>query len=191
MRRRMWISKRQSYRNLHPAMTAPIGAASDLSAFPAPDFLIKSLRAQNAKASSDLFQVVDCVLASDESDIEEPTLVDLDNDGFEVKSKSTDAAWQKPSGEFAEEAFNACHIKKWSTKKQKSRWQKVMTEMRSVYGDEIKVRRAWVQTIIAWAKRKNEGRYAVAITMDNLISAMDNSGYEAFKKQYFEQHREE
>jgi hypothetical protein len=159
--------------------------------YPAPDFLVETLRAQNVKNAADLYRIVEESVGLPESETEEPILVDLDDDGNEVKSKSADSAWRRPSGEFAGDAFSACHIKQWSSKKQKSRWQKVMTEMRSVYGEEIKVRRAWVQTIIAWAKRKNEGRYAVAITMDNLISAMDNSGYEAFKKQYFEQHREE
>ena len=189
MRRRMWISKRQSYRNLHPAITA--APKPSHSAFPAPDFLIDALRAQNVKAASDLCQLVESVLGSTESEIEEPTLVDLDDDGFEIRSKSADSAWRRPSGEFAVEAFIACHIKNWSTKKQKACWNKVITAMRSVYGEEIKVRRAWIQTIIAWAKRKNEGRYAVAITMDNLISAMDNSGYETFKKEYFAHNREE
>ena len=193
MQKRMWISKKQSYRNLHPPVkkSEPGKIEQMYNNHTAPEFLVKSLQAQKAKNPGDLSQIVETVLGELEGENEEPVLVDLDEDGFEVRNKVTDYAWQKPTGEFAEEAFIACHIKKWGSRKQKARWNKIVTEMRSVYGEEIKVRRAWIQNIIAWAKRKNEGRYAVAITMDNLISAVDNSGYEAFKKQYFEQHREE
>jgi len=185
----MRISKKKPLRNPHPVELVKPKQGGGTSA--PPDFLLKSLQAQKERSSVDLYQIVENVLGELEGENKEPVLVDLDEDGFEIRNKATDYAWQKPTGEFAEEAFIACHIKKWGSRKQKSRWTRIMTEMRSVYGEEIKIRRAWIQTIIAWAKRKNEGRYAVAITMDNLISAVDNSGYEAFKKQYFEQHREE
>ena len=197
MEKRLWPSKKQSSRNQN---TAPIvhsagqsGAENGQTSynFEAPDFVVEALQKGKVRNSADLSMIVAEILKEEGTDIEEPTLVELDDDGCEVRAKVSDSAWRNPTGEFAQDAFIACHIKKWGTRVQKARWNRVISEMRSVYGEEIKVRRAWVQHIIQWAKQKNEGRYAVAITMDNLITALDNSNYEHFKKIYYQKHREE
>ena len=40
--------------------------------------------------------------------------------------------------------------------------------------------------MIGWAGNKNAGRYAIAVSIDNLMSAIENdTNYEDFKRQYF------
>jgi hypothetical protein len=62
-----------------------------------------------------------------------------------------------------------------------------MVELFSKYGQTIKIRRAWIKTIIEWARKENSGRFVIAITMNDLISGINNdTNYEEFKKQYFQ-----
>ena len=196
MKKRMWANRKQSISQNIAPIVHPTGQSDGIIEhtfynFEAPDFVVDALQKGKVRNSADLSLIVSEILKEEGTDIEEPTLVELDDDGCEIRSKVSDSAWRNPTGEFAQDAFIACHIKKWSTRTQKARWNKVINEMRSVYGEDIKVRRAWVQHIIDWAKKKNEGRYATAISMDNLITALDNSNYERFKKIYYQKHREE
>ena len=91
-----------------------------------------------------------------------------------------------PKGEFTPDAFTACHIKYWGRKPQKSRWNKIITGLYTQYGQEVKIRREWIVNLIHWAHSKNAGRYAIAVSIDNLMSAIENdTNYEDFKRQYF------
>ena len=118
---------------------------------------------------------------------EEPAYADIDEYGNEVARDGHTPAWKMPKGEFTQAAFDACHIKYWGNQKQKSRWGKIQTELFSKYGQEVKIRRAWITREIEWAKEKNLGRHVVAIIIDSLMSAIGNDTlYEEFKMKYFQ-----
>ena len=144
-----------------------------------PDFLKNPTKKQ--PVMNDLFSVL-----ADDSATEEPTLVDIDEYGNEIAGSKGIPAWKLPKGEFCQEAFDACHIKHWGTKQQRSRWTKIISEMFSAYGQEIKIRRAWIASLIDWAKQKNAGRIVTVIQIDGLMTAIQNDSlYEEFKAKYF------
>jgi hypothetical protein len=118
---------------------------------------------------------------------EEPSYANIDEYGNEVATDGHTPAWKLPKGEFTQEVFDACHIKYWGTREQKSGWRKIQSELFSKYGQEIKIRRAWVVAMISWANIKNEGRYVTVIHVDRVISAINNdTQYQQFKTKYFE-----
>ena len=179
MKKRMYIS----HRNLHPTVqtTGQLGVETvqgdpNKAVEFIPDFL------------KDHVEVTPFNLFPEETTIEEePAYADIDEYGNEVTADGHTPAWKMPKGEFTQEAFDACHIKYWGNQKQKSRWGKIQTELFSKYGQEVKIRRAWITENIKWAKEKNLGRHVVAIIIDSLMSAIGNDTlYEEFKMKYFQ-----
>jgi hypothetical protein len=179
MKKRMYIS----HHNLHPTVhttgqleVETVQVDPNKAVEFIPDFL------------KDHVEVTPFNLFPEETAVEEePAYTDIDEYGNEVAKDGHTPAWKMPKGEFTQEAFDACHIKLWGNQNQKSRWGKIQTELFSKYGQEVKIRRAWITEEIKWAKEKNLGRHVVAIIIDSLMSAIGNDTlYEEFKMKYFQ-----